>query len=445
MSTTAAFTPLHHSNQKKNWLTIIIIFVIALIFGGTLFYFLQGTSPSPVVNFSESTPSAQSSNSPKGFSPVDQKTTLAKNILNHFSATTDNNEFYGDYQTCDQENHCQLNLTDYLSNGTDQAAYRYDLSVAWARYQYYQLTHDPAELALLEQDLQTLVNQVLDHPTWVLQTDTFNCLLMADLVRADELDLTIKNLARRLCATADFERHPDSNVSYDQHQHDLLTFYLNDNAEVNHLPVTPLVDQKPDPASLENFSPEQLQSAIDSLIRQLANGKRTPLNSRVSSPADQNDFMTREIIAAIDQRAASQILTDQSATAAAALHALILTEETLNWFNAQPSNFSDLDICLLKANLSQYLADNPNVITTEQFDRILNYGPLTFDDNLLCQIALQSSPNLSAQNAQEIYQIFQNLATVNQQEYGYVGPSGNNFIFDVNKNAFLAGLLAKQN
>lgn len=438
--------------QKKTKIIFLIIFIFIIIISGLLFWWFKfGKFSSFLVNFnfnSTETQNEKSSNFTDNLNVKTQELTLAKNILDQISTSTDSQGFYGDYQSCDQSySSCSLNLLDYTNSGELSASYRYGLTVAWARYQYFNQTGDKEQSSLIKNDLKNLVTKVLGSKKWVLQTDSFNCLFMSDIILSNEIDEETKGFAKRLCAEADFERAPDSDVSYDQHNHDLLTFYVYDYSKINQettknqVGIIPIPGEKQNQKDLILFEPGKLEASISSNLKKLTNGERNVLKSKVYDE-EQPLFMTRELIAAIDQYAGSQILNGNEETKAKNLHWLILTNETLSWFNAHPSLFSNLDICLLKANLSLYLTKHPNTINDDNFAKILNFSNLNFDEQLVCDVANNYS-NLNKQSGKEIYKNFQKLDPVYQQKNGYFYPSGIKNIFNINNNAILAGLLGQ--
>lgn len=383
---------------------------------------------------------------------------VAKAILDQFTAHRSQEGFYGQSQTCNEADlTCQLNTYDYsvdpvtpkqLATAT---SHRENIVVAWARLKYWQQTQEAEQLELLKQDLRAVV-KILDDPHRTLQTETFNCALLQDIYTALADETEIADLTKRLCTQADFEYHPESNISYDQHEHLLLSFVppTATDAEIaqmdtvgvgNFLDITHLNED------FVTFESAQLSKQIQQNWVNLLSGQRQKYASKVLA-VHQPKFMTRELMAALDQGIGSQFaqkLGEETFVQTSRLHQLILLEETLGWFNVDPSQFSSLDICLLKANLQFYLEQYPQVLTEaqkEQFAKILNAEQEALPHEITCRVAQRFAGGMINDSSDLRAKLVYDVQEPTKALPGYFYVSDGAIVYPVKINALLAGLLS---
>ncbi len=429
----------------RSWSTrksiTLVLFLIALGIGFLFWFFFK-----PLINFS-SFGQNQLENlnqiTPPSSTPIiSSDLLLAKQILDQFTNGRSTEGFYGDEQFCDVDGeNCNV-VTYTYADVQEVSSYRYSISVAWARFKYWQKTHDEKEFILMQEDLSNIVVKVLDDPNWILQTDTYNCALLSEIIAVNEVNEEIKNNIGRICLEADFERAPLSNVSFDQHRHSAIAAMpVSKTANSSILAVVPVPDFDFSDTVFQRFQVVNLKNQINENLKKLIAGQRQNYSGEVSKEHQVN-FMNRELIAAIDQNVAFK--NSISASEAAHLHNLILTEETLAWFNNDPSLFSNADICLLKNNLSLYLRQNPQSFTTSEVEgfknKVLNSQQQTFADQLNCALS-----DYFVNNDSQVLKNFLKTSKKNKDlesiwKMGYTENNG--AVFPVMINAYLAGILS---
>ena len=378
----------------------------------------------------------------------------AKAILDQIDKHKDSRGFYGAAQTCTfdentQEYTCQLETMDYLGDGTQYASHRQSLAVIWARYQYYAATGDKSELDKLKKDLTNMYNLVVDEDdtihNWILQTNRLNCVLMSDLVNSPLLEQEYKDMAYTICNDAEFEYFTDSQIIFDGHNHPLYKIinYADYPDEIlsDEFIVETDTQHGVDPAYITNHTAAQLiQDITDLLTEYAATGSIT--NKTTVDTAYTQRFITRELLAAIDQVAKMKLNQERGNTQLAEqnlIDYLILTKETLEWYASgyydQFSIYAN-DSCLLRSNL-EYLFDNYltalGIEHKEQvLERVVNFSDVK--PGVLCVAANHYLNHVPIDKTELLMQ---------EQDSIYQLTYDSRLYFDVYNNALISGLLAE--
>ncbi len=444
-------------NQKKPRIIIILItFFFFLIVTFLLWWFFFRQNSNSLQPFSNSSPTEETSlinNSQKETAP---ELVLAQKILHQISNHQSQEGFYGDWQIClkekDKQNYtCELNMYPYeMKEGLEEfydetASYRYSIPVIWARFKYYQKTNDQEQLKLLEKDLYNLDNYLSENNERLLNTDVYNCSLMEEITNSDLISDEIKNLTTKICFIAVAEVSPKSDINYTNHAPYRFINGINEND-----PSGVITDgQKYNTTDLKNFNLDDLTTKINNNIELIINGK---INQQNVIDQEIKNFAQKELIAAIDLNSKIKLATqkeDFKTIEQAKLDHLILTEETLTWFIKSPNSFSNLDICLLKNNLSLYLKNYPETLNAEdkdKFKKTLNSTISDLSEIALCSFAQYYNQN-SFNNNELLNKINNNQEIMQNNLPGYTYRSQilkdtYGEIFPIKINALLAGLLS---
>lgn len=112
--------------------------------------------------------------------------TMAKGILNwaHNLRTKNGAYSYGVY--CKSSSSCD----------SQQADNRAGVALLWARYKYFEASHDASELSIIDQDLKTYTDR---SKVSVIQNDFWNCRMMYDLWKSPLLTPEQRALAGEIC------------------------------------------------------------------------------------------------------------------------------------------------------------------------------------------------------------------------------------------------------
>lgn len=449
-------------NQKKPRRLIIFLAILLILIGAFLVWFFIFHPQNQAKNSFLNLISHEETNSQIDNSQEKSTTNLilAEKILNQITSHQSEEGFYGDSQLClAQTGECKTSTySANLNPDLDKiklsivSSHRENIPVAWARFQYFKKTNDQKQLSLLKTDLKNVVEKILDQPNRVLQTNTLNCALLKDITDSVLVDEEIKTFAKRLCFESEFEYHPQSNISYDQHLHSQMDFLplgikQEEISKLSNVSVGSLIDISRSNDEIIDFNEATLTAAITKNLKLLINGQRQNYSTNV--PLNhQAKFITRELLAAIDQGLATQFAQENNNldfAQTAKLHNLILTEETLGWFNANPNLASNLDICLLQANLSQYLQNYSSSFTQEEkekFSKILQYPNLPLKEAIICSL----SQKLINQKNIDSDKLIPEISNTNSDQYklpfGYFDYAKEGLVYPISTNAFLGGLLS---
>lgn len=312
---------------------------------------------------------------------------VAKMILAHFNAkanqgSVDSRGFYGDERLCNADFNrrglpvCQAVKYDLVGNHEPMASFRSTVQLLWARYRYYLASNDQEQLRQLILDVDNLVNNVLDSPSYVLQNQDFNCLLMRELYFSPLLDEQTKAGVARICNESNPEMHPESAWEYDQFHHPL--YYIDDFLQVA---MTDKSRHIPD----ENrtvYQLEDLQAALNKDLLLVANGGVLPSAqyARITS-ADKLMFLRLEANAALDYLAASEInQADSERQQQSLIEYFLVTKETLNWLLTTPNAQYNDGACLVGVNIRAYLEKfAPDLLSSQQLATLRSKLPFVDD------------------------------------------------------------------
>lgn len=446
-------------NQKKPRLLIILIslFVFLIVFFLVWWFLLRQNGEQLQTFFSHSLSTEETVHLDNTQPSSAQELTLAQAILNQISSHLSDEGFYGDWQICTKENLdnqnyiCTPNMYPYEAEEgineyfSETASYRYSIPVIWSRFKYYQKTQEQNQLTLLEKDLNNLSVYLNKDKKRLLNTDTYTCSLMEEIINSDLVNSEVKNLALEICFLAVPEVSPQSNINYALHTPYRFLSGINQND-----PSGVMTDgKKHETENLKEFNSNDLITKINDNIRLIINGKLDQKNNFSQNSAN---FAQKELIAAIDLNSKIKLATEKenlSIKAQATLDNLILTEETLNWFVQSPSSFSNLDICLLKNNLSLYLTNYPESLNNEErekFQKTLNSTISDLTEQVICNFSLYyNQNNFDTKSLVEKINENQKLMQNNLPGYTYRSQIFENIyaeIFPIKINALLAGLLS---
>ena len=394
----------------------------------------------------------------------------AKAILDRIDHLTDPRGFYGVAQLCERSNNqfsCRLYTRDALGDGVQYAPHRQTIAVVLARWLYYLATQDEDQLSRMKKDLTNLHSLLAVDSKWLLQTNRFNCTLMADLIFDERLEEEYRQMAKDICLQADFEFYPESIVATNQNLHlpyKLSSTALTDEGDENEpwleweTPVENDWEKAGDPNSeVYAWNGEALVNNISLMLTALA--EHTPLNLEAVDDFAAERFITRELYAAMDNLARYHVSMNSGATDAQAapylLDWLMLTKETLEWYLGSTTavkNYADNDTCLIQQNVSHFMQafmpDFTAAQRAEVLDQLVNLGGDEIDKlSPGCMIARESFVDESTAPGV----IMQAIADYNNTDFtqdwseGIVtSHDGEHYLFPLETNALLAGLLSKE-
>ena len=390
----------------------------------------------------------------------------AKRILDHLDGMTSGRGFYGDAHHCRLTGgqwHCELETVDYDRNGVQEASFRQGLAVIWARYMYYHKTGDQSELAKMKKDLQTLHDAVVTSGEFVLQTDRYNCFLMADLWLDMTLDDTTRQQAKDICYTSDFENHPDSIlVGYNRYLGRTIYRFADDLPDGLHWSSeTPVVADFNRIVNAEDYELEMdgndIIASINQMLEEIAADGEISNKTEISA-TQTAAFQKRELLAALDQIGKLLLLSEENAannslqekdfikTGLANTEYLLLTKETLQWYGTYgAANFDPDDNCLLYQNIAHYL--NFTGQDTALAEALKT--ETTYPYCALAAVTLGEQPITDREKMAIL-----DLMDTNNRAYGATrwtagmmtadDEQNKELIWHVYPNAFLAGMLMKQ-
>jgi hypothetical protein len=395
---------------------------------------------------------------PDPTSPVaDPLLARAQAILAHFDPIqddlTDSRGFYGDSQYCDftaisaDQPSCQVNLVDFLGDGSLFASHRSTVQLLWARYQYYLATGNRQQLQYLLDDLENLITNVLDNKSYVLENAELDCLLLAELGSSIYLDTPTQEKIARVCLESDPEIHPESAWEYTQFHHVPYTIINFGNAAV------------PDPervipdSARQTVTAQQQISELDQMLTIVSNkGVLAPsAYTQKISDSDKYNFLQRHINGALHYLGALALDNPDSARYLQnEIDYLLLTKEATEWVLTSDAAASADNSCLVGVNLRYYLANYSAAdFTSEQLEYILAQFP-PLDDTDQCLLVADLLTSDEDFHFVFAYQLHKLLETRMQDDTGDPGhkivtssPEGDGYIYFVTPNIFEAGLLSR--
>lgn len=382
----------------------------------------------------------------------------AKIILAHFNAkanqgSVDSRGFYGDERLCainfNRQNLpvCQAVKHDLVGNYDAMASFRSSVQLLWARYRYYLASNDQEQLRQLILDIDNLVDNVLDSPSYVLQNQDFNCLLMRELYFSPLLDEQTKAGVARICNESHPEMHPESAWEYDQFHHPL--YYIDDFLQVamtdpsRHIP-----DERRTVYQLED-----LQTALNKDLLLIANGGVLPATDYARIIAeDKLLFLRREANAALDYLAASEInQTDSARHQQNLIEYFLVTKEILNWLLTTPNAQYDDGACLVGVSVRAYVEKfAPDLLNSQQLAVLRSKLPFVDDASEIdCLVAghllFPEDNNVKHQfnyRLQQLASTYRPNMPVGIYLHQSVGLKQPNYYYPTVTNAYLAALLS---
>ena len=385
---------------------------------------------------------------------------LSRQIIDEIDRHTDARGFYGQSHLCTKSGHkytCHIDLHT-LENGEQAASHRQTLAVIWAKYQYFHTTGDQNILKSLISDVEHM-HALLTNPAWTLQTNRYNCMMMADLALADDLPEGITDMARDICNYGYFEIYPESDVTFDQHYHPVYS--VAPAAGDEHITDEVIVYSNPelhiDPRDRATYDENDVRADIVDMLHQYA--ADGTIMRRYTDTAHNffytYRFLTRELYAALDQAKAWELnlKTNPDRAAQNKLDYLLLTRETLQWFaDAGANAFGgfDADSCLIDQNIRYFLDNFDHDLSPHEQTAINTRFADNKDFTMYspgCSIAahqLNGYPLEAAGAANDIY-LNNEYYGIKDWSAGYLfsaGSGDNQYVNLVEPNAWAAGILA---
>ncbi len=318
----------------------------------------------------------------------------AKDILNHFSAHTDQYGFYGLMQECQKNQNkyqCQVKTEKMfgVEEGEERAAWRDGLKVIWARFNYYQATNDSEELARLEQDIDNLITKVVDNPSTILQSGDFTCLYLAPIIESSDVSQKTRDQAKRLCLESTIEYAPTSNLAFSQYQRPIVvvTGYSGDD---ENLPIVGTMFDKYPVEMVRVYTKDEVIEQINRNLNQISQNRDYKAFSYRTPITDQPKFFHREVAAAIDLIFKMNLALKENKIDAynlAEIEYLLLIEELFSWYMANMLELDDDNICLFSQAINHYFSNYNQPL---DMMRILQYNDFYWQSDspdLICHVA----------------------------------------------------------
>lgn len=386
---------------------------------------------------------------------------LAKKILTQINSQADSRGIHGSIQDCEKkssgEYECKLRMLDFLADGNLYAHHRHALTLVWAKYQYYLQTGDEKQLESMQKDINNMI-KVLESDVWVMQANKFNCALMKDLVGSEYLSTEYKDKAKRFCSEVSFEMHPESLAAYSQYvKKPFNKIDLASLAEDQRDYETSIqIDEKRiiKPEERINYDSKLLIAEISQDLENLYYNRPLKTKSQISQ-YDQERFINRELIAAIDQVGAMELFkNDKEKYEERLIDYLLLTKETLSWFAENPNIYGSAIRCLLFENINYYINNFDKTLTMEQKqaynDRIVTDMSNMTDGSFYCHFAkdLLSDEKINKQKLISELQEKNRKENTSDWSVGFLRAAAKNvgfgsYYYNIEVNSLLAGMLAK--
>ena len=398
----------------------------------------------------------------------------AKKILDHLDSQKDDYGFYGELRQCfydNKEKKCDWQLNnnieailatkdyDIISKYTTQ---RYSIPVIWSRFKYYKMSRNQEQLMILYQDIDNLIN-VLNNEWLDLQTNSFNCLLMREIVESEIIAEEYQKKALKICNENIFEVHPKSLIFHSQNKHKPLVFvntydHYNDNDKYGFIRVGR--DNSNNQNNITVFNEEEIVIQIEKLINKIAyNQKLDDLEKANVFFDGRNIFAKRENMAVIDRLIAANLNTELGDPLTAAknkLDYLILLQEVLSYYIEKEDYYPLEAKCLLLENIeyfyNHFAINNSNDVLKKVNNKL---EVSEYEKKLLTCFLVKKLLNEKEIVVETIYDDVLRMkkqSVLSNDWPGYFsslaiddniddGDGGDQY-FDVEINAILAGLLA---
>lgn len=447
--------------RQWRWLIAILVIVFLLLFYWAWYLYRHPSSiytkpPQKVAGERL----AQIKSSPQAVAlEQNQALQAAKLILEHFNAktnpgATDSRGFYGDERHCAADFNrrglpvCQAVKYDLVGNHDPMASFRSGVQLLWARYRYYLASNDQEQLRQLILDIDNLVANVLDSPSYVLQNQDFNCLLLRELYFSPLLDEESKTKVGRICNESHPEMHPESAWEYDQFHHPL--YYIDDFLQVAMIDYSRHLPEE----SRVNYQLAELQAALNKDLLLVANGGVLPSAqyARITT-ADKLMFLRLEANAALDYLAASEInQADSERQQQSLIEYFLVTKETLNWLLTTPNAQYNDGACLVGVNIRAYLEKfAPDLLSSQQLATLRSKLPFVDDASEIdCLVAghllFPEDNNVRHQFNYRLKQLAGTYSPgmpVGTYLYQSAGFKQKSYYYPTVRNAYLAALLSE--
>lgn len=199
------------ASKRKKYIIITIILITVLIALGAAYMYLtgRGNSASPsTTNKSSSNngnPETQKANGAKSENKYGQVTAEKKHEYKQISISVldwldKNKNAQGVYSygtMCDSSNKCK--------NADDN---RVGLAAIWAKFKFYEYTHDPKALEQVLEDIEIYLDE---NKVAVIQPDFWGCKFLADIGMSDRISLVQRTKVRNLCGRVN--RTPNKSIA----------------------------------------------------------------------------------------------------------------------------------------------------------------------------------------------------------------------------------------
>lgn len=463
-------------NKKKKQIIFIVIVFLLIFFIWFLVWKLISTDEANEIVIDDL---IQVANVEVGKQEEKDKYLLeAEKILTHLDSQKDDYAFYGGVRQCYYNNNKKCNwifsnnittLIDSkdLDKISKYSTQRNTLPIIWARFQYYKKTGDEEQLQKIYQDIDILM-KVIDDEWLNLQTDSFNCLLMKEIIESDLIQADYQKKAQKICNENIFEVHPQSLIFYNQNRRQPLIFtdvydyvsvnYPSDYAYVRLDENKKVVDKE----KFAIFDLIELKSDIQRLIVKIASDGELDESEKKNVFFEKREsFIIRENFAVIDRLAAMQINKNQGNDELKQeneLDYLILLKEALSYYLFSKENYESVGRCLLFENIEYYNNEYSFNLNETLMTEIKNKSHVDFyDKDLLSCFLVKKLLNGKVIDRNGIYKdvlLSKQNSLIGDEWPGYFksllkeynvndDPRGDHYI-STELNAILAGLLIKE-
>jgi hypothetical protein len=382
----------------------------------------------------------------------------AKKILTQLDSVKSAAGFYGDYQDCQAvtgsgQGQCQLHLFPGEKLTDDpgfEVSWRENLSVIWARYQYYLATGDKKMLAAIEADLTNLGAMGIEDENnigTVLQSAGYKCLFLEPIAKEEKFPTEIKDLAVKLCLDTFYEYAPGNTLAYDQHQHRLV-FKTAEN-ELGQ-PTVGVFYETPAPEQVMIYDQEQVVAQIISNLKQIATGGNllsySPhvTNNNPETLTLQVQYFESEAKAMVDRIGAMRLakqLGDSEVFEREELDYLLLLDELMSWRENPANQNSPDNLCLFNLGLAYFvehyldLGTDLSAEEAEQASLFYGFGAANGFNCNAGSIMVYGRALIGRTNLHDF------VSSLGESKLGFGLVEGGNFW--VERNALYAGMLAQ--
>lgn len=362
----------------------------------------------------------------------DNNLVQAKNILLFINNNVDERGFYTSGLSCDLGNidECEMALLDDTRREAPYkkiAAHRDSIPVMWARLKYFERTGDEKQKQLLYQDIDNMINHIIDNEVFILQTMNLGCSVMNEIYASPKIDLEYKLKAKKICLNSSFEYADKGLISQSK-----LTNWSYDGGGI---------EIKPSKIKKE-FRVDDLIIEINNLIVKIfIDNEIFEEGFELKDAADERDIH-KELFAGINKYAEYKIDNDSTD---AYLFFLLSLRQSLQWYYDNRQAFFMDNLCLLSANINQYLDQHFEYFSNEQIREIEEHvaAQLNFDisifDSPLCHYL---SYHIGESKQYELKKKFDPGPAMHINKNGRYWLEYNQYFYSTIDNALIAGLLS---